>query len=95
MDTPKEGWHYVGGTKAAHWLHLYWFDAGHPWAKADVKWDGCIDLTTVSNEPYTINKPANESQCEDYIHICNIDRQIERLKQLKLTAQGHFGNQWP
>lgn len=89
-----DGWHYVEGTKEDHWVDLYYFEIGSAWTKASVKWDGCIHLSTVANEPYTPGTPANEEQCECYIHICNLDAHIDKLLKLKEEAIKHFG-EWP
>lgn len=94
MNREKEGWHFVSGTKAPHWIDLYWFEHGEPWAKASVKWDGCIHLNNVSHYPYEIGKPATETQLEEYSHICDIDDYIKQLELLRDKAKEHFG-EWP
>lgn len=90
----KEGWHFVKGTKEDHWIDLYWFEAGSPWAKAAVKWDGCVHFNSVANTPYVPGTPATELQCEGYIHICDIGDFIKQLEALRDKAKEHFG-EWP
>lgn len=95
MSEEKNGWYFVKGTKESHWLDLYWFECGYPWARASVKWDGCIHFNTVSNEPYDLTTDkVEEHQLENYLHICDIDRFIEQLQQLKKVSLEHFGD-WP
>lgn len=50
-----------------------------------LKWDGCID--------YTVKNVMDESQ-GDYIHICDIDRAIEKLEALREIGIKHFGDKW-
>lgn len=95
METKTDGWQYIQGTKASHWIDLYDIEYGTPWTKASVKWDGCVHFSTVANTPYVIGKPADETQCENYIHICNIDRFIKQLERLRDAAKSHFGDDWP
>lgn len=90
----KDGWYFVEGIKEDHWIDLYYFEGGSPWAKASVKLDGCVHYNDVSNYPYELGKPVEEIQLESYLHICSIDRHIEKLQQLKKAAQEHFG-EWP
>ena len=91
----RNGWQFVKGIEESHWLDLYWFQNDEPWAKASIKWDGCIHFNQVSNEPYDLTTDkVKEIQLEEYLHICDIDDFIEQLKQLKKAGQEHFG-EWP
>jgi hypothetical protein len=94
----RNGWHFVEGTKADHWVDLYYFQYGEPWAKAAVKWDGCIHLNTVANEPYVPGKPATEQQMESYTHLCGgVEHFIKMLRELEAAAKDHFAGSggWP
>lgn len=53
--------------------------------KASVKWDGCIDFRTWSND--------DESDM-DYIHICSADEMIGIMEKLKEIAKKKFGEDW-
>lgn len=62
-----------------HWLTLR--DPKGVW-KADVKWDGCVDLLHQG----------------DYFHICELDDFIERLQALRKIAVDYFEQkrgEWP
>lgn len=68
------------------------------WKYASVKWDGCIHFHQAGNVPYqksygianSINR--DEAACDDYIHICDIEKMIESLTSLKKAAMEYFKN---
>ena len=63
------------------------------WYDADVRSDGCIDFTRYFNFP--LDWPErDEDDVDCYIHICDIDDFIARLKALKQMAIEHFGDSW-
>ncbi len=70
------------------------------WNWAEVKWDGCIDYYRVVNDPIpdgvTELPPEEEpaGRLIDYMHICDIDEEIERLQKLKAAAIAFFGEDW-
>ena len=63
------------------------------WFKAQVRWDGCVHLNIASNTPFT--EPDRRTDCDDYIHICELDDMITRLQSIKTIAIEHFGEWWP
>ena len=68
------------------------------WWRARVKWDGCVDLYDYANIPYDLDPSRTDSAiagADCYIHICDVDRLIERLQALKALALAHFGKDWP
>lgn len=75
----------------ADWLEP---GAGGVWYDAHVKWDGCIEFRRYFNEPRDLqtDKPTD---MVDHIHICDLDKMIEQLNQLKGKAKEHFGEEWP
>ena len=62
------------------------------WRSAAVKWDGCIHYYRYFNNP--LDDENRDDEDTDYIHICDIDDEIERLTQLRDIAKEHFGNDW-
>lgn len=62
------------------------------WYCATVKFNGCIHLNKFYNIP--LPRVEDENQLSDYIHYCDIDDEIERLKQLKEEAIKYFGRDW-
>ena len=73
-----------------HWLEL---EDPCGWYKASVKWDGCIHFNRLHNVPLPITE--DHPQLVDYIHYCNLDEEIERLKALRDEAVTFFGEDWP
>ena len=68
-----------------HWLELVEKSNGRVYHRASAKWDGCIHYTAWSNEG------EGDTICgPDYIHICDIDEEIDRLKRLKAAAVEFF-----
>lgn len=68
-------------TKADYWIDLSKVDEdGIVWARASVKWDGCVDLDDFLDSEYT--------------HICDLDRVIKDVTALREAALAHFGNEW-
>ena len=65
------------------------------WASAIIKWDGCINLRRYANTPLEHRKPNEEDPCDEYVHICDIDRYIAELQALKLKALEYFSGEWP
>ena len=71
------------------------------WYEAMVKWDGCIHFYQAGNVPFDATfgqseGPRDESACDDYIHICDLDDFIARLAALRDAARAHFGEkEWP
>lgn len=57
-----------------------------------LKWDGCIDLRIGLNG----FKPSEDKSGENsqYIHICDIDEFIEKLKAIKECGKNHFNNEY-
>jgi hypothetical protein len=88
------------GTKASHWIDLIadvdvCTDASGKkepcwWYEAAIKFDGCIHIRTAFNSPF-----PKQDEDQEYYHICDIDKQIELLQQLRLAAKAHFGDDWP
>ena len=75
--------------------HEYWLEVKDPdgWYSASIKFDGCIHYHRYYNSP--MDTPDRDEEDVDYIHICDIDGEIERLRSLKLMALGFFGSKWP
>ena len=80
----KEYWQTVDKSQ-------YWIKVQDPegWYEATIKGDGCINLQRFFNKP--LNKDPDSS---NYLHICDIDTLIERLKALKQIAVAEWG-EWP
>ena len=56
------------------------------WYKATVRFDGCIHFYRYYNTPFTVpNRPKNDGM--DYLHICDLDDEINRLKELQRIAK--------
>jgi hypothetical protein len=58
--------------------------------RADVMWDGCIDLYRM----YNGGDWNDENALIDYLHICDLDDLITRLGVLKRMALEYFGEDW-
>ena len=71
----------------------YWLEVEDPdgWYSAIVKWDGCVHYNKVANEPLPIT--GNHPQLVDYIHYCDLDDEIERLKSLRDIAEKYFNKE--
>ena len=78
-------WNIVEEKTNEGWLQLQDPDG---FFHAYVKFDGCVGYTRYDTVP------NDEAQCDD-IHICDLDREIERLQALKELALKHFGPDWP
>ena len=90
------------GTAAEHWVDLVEEpdEDGNYWARASVKWDGCIHFNRLYNVPANVAESYSERnpkhpEMVDYIHICDLDGMIESLQALKAAALAHFGEDWP
>ena len=89
------------GRVVGHNGELLWSDAREPngWYVARVKYDGCIDLYRYHDMPCPPECDGGEDRPHptmiDYIHLCDIDHEIERLQALKKLAMEKFGKDWP
>lgn len=87
-------WKIIKEKTASHWLQMVRDDC---FSKCSVKFDGCIHYNKIYNTSYNENgeyfKPE-DSECEDYIHICDIDDMIKQLQEIKAMALAHFGDKW-
>jgi hypothetical protein len=63
------------------------------WYKANVRWDGCVNLYQAYNKP--LPEQINNLDDISYIHICDLDTLIKRLQDIKQKAIEHFGPHWP
>ncbi len=91
ITEPTEYWKQTPETKD-HWLVVADPDG---WWKAVVRFDGCIHLDHAANSSFTNDPARKESlECDDYIHICDVDDFIARLLELKRLAKLHFGDSW-
>lgn len=57
------------------------------WYEAVAKCDGCVHYTKYSNEPL-----SEEESNQDYLHICDIQNEIDRLYSLLQVARKHYKN---
>jgi hypothetical protein len=85
-------WKKVEEKSLDHWLELDDVESG--WHYAVVKWDGCIHYNRYYNHPKQDQEARPEDELSDYLHICDLDEEIERLRELKEHALAHFG-EWP
>lgn len=59
-----------------------------------IKWDGCVDFTEYDAADGNGNPIKDDKYT--YIHICDLDRFIDRLLALRKFGHKHFNNeQWP
>ncbi|ALS22200.1 hypothetical protein [Paenibacillus naphthalenovorans] len=63
-------------------------------SEAYIKWDGCIDFRQYSNgySPDSEHSKEKADNC-DYIHICDIDKMIEKLQAIKKVAEEYFSKE--
>lgn len=61
------------------------------WYEAHVRFDGCIHFYRQHNSPLEQNK---QGELRDYLHICDIEDEIDRLQRLKALAVEQFGENW-
>lgn len=86
-------WKVVPEKTEDHWLEVVDPDG---WYSAVVKWDGCVHFRRYHNIPLQDRPSGKEHmELEDYLHMCDIDEEIERLQKLKEAALKHFGEDWP
>lgn len=59
------------------------------------KWDGCVDYSTYSNG-YGYDHECNDNCqcCQDYIHICDLEKHIEEMQEILKKAKEHYGEDW-
>ena len=57
------------------------------WFRVKLKWDGCAELYKFFNVPCTKRDDEEHPQLIDQIHICDLDKFIERLKELQTIAK--------
>ena len=52
------------------------------------KWGGCLEITR------SMNRPIDEAEADDIttMHICDLDRFVERLSELAALTQIHLPN---
>lgn len=60
------------------------------WHDASCKWDGCIHFYKYDDEPLDPQNPDHHTSDVTYIHYCDIDEEIDRLKRLKAAAYSYF-----
>lgn len=71
-----------------HWLEVVEKQEDGPvYRRAVAKWDGCVHYYRFYNGGEGV-----DDEGADYIHICNIDEEIDRLQRLKEMAKVHFKN---
>ncbi len=88
-------WQKAGARSMPHWLEL---QAPDGWWYAALKSDGCIHLYHAGNDPFggEYGGPGRtDHDCDDYLHICDLNELIERLQALREKAREHFGDGWP
>jgi hypothetical protein len=74
-------WETVAEKTTDWWLEVH--NPVHMY-RASVKSTGCIHFYQ--------DYPADDDG--EYLHICDIDDLIERLQELKVRAELHFGEDW-
>ena len=62
------------------------------WYEASIRRNGCVELKKVHNIPFPFTNEFPQSL--DHIHFCDLDKAIDRLKELKEKAVKVFGNDW-
>lgn len=77
-------------TEAGWWLEVEDPDG---WRRAAVRRDGCIHYNRYFDRPLHMRDEDDDDP--DYLHICDIDDEIARLRELKAEAIKHFGPDWP
>lgn len=87
------------GIAKDHWIDLISdsYEDGSHWLHACAKWDGCVHLDIARNVPFSKEygfhgQKRDESACDDYIHICDLDKFISKLQKLKEICVKHFNN---
>ena len=86
----SEMWRAIPDKTTDIWLEVVDPDG---WYSAIVKWDGCVDFYSYANSPFVEGENRDED-CDDYIHICDLDEYIDRLTKLRDEARKHFSNHW-
>lgn len=81
----KHKWVVNEAKTEAHWLEVNEGVHSSNRMEAVVRFDGCVHL-------YGCDADGKR---EDYMHICDLDRFIELVMDLKTKAQKHFGKEWP
>lgn len=96
MELPKEEWiedPLCPRDKGRMGFLYQSYEDGKHWVWADVRFDGCIHYQKAYNSPFPkILEEDKEDQ--DYMHICDIDKLIKQLTELKEAAKKYFGEDW-
>ncbi len=94
---PRIGWRIEEERKDAAgrtrlFIAVYVDRDFHRSMRAQVKWDGCVDVSFSENaelpeDPWT--KPAN-SEDESNVHLCGIEQPLKALNELERVAAAAF-----
>ena len=84
----RPDWEVDAGNTKDHWLEVVEKLDGRVYYRASVKWDGCIHYNKYHNGG------EGDEDSGDYIHLCDLDEEIQRLQRLRKMAEAHFVNHW-
>lgn len=54
------------------------------------RWDGCVDIRNSCNGFVVGDTSNDQSNMQDYIHICDLDEFIKQLQELNEKAKAKF-----
>ena len=57
------------------------------WWKISARFDGCVNMWSYSNIPFTVKDDGEDPQLIDYLHICNITEFIETMQFIKAEME--------
>lgn len=91
-STDGVAWRGIPEKTQEHWLEV---EDPEGWYSAAIRFDGCIHFHRYYNTPKHLQTEGDkDSDMTDYLHICDIDDMISRLRTLKALAVAHFGSDW-
>ena len=87
MHTSKLSWKQDAGSNPGSFSFVSEDGQRHGF----VRFDGCVHYFMVNLTDADTGLVVDE----DYIHLCNLDEEIERLTLLRAEALQYFGAEWP
>jgi hypothetical protein len=84
MSHEPRYWRLKPGS-TEYWEAYESCDEPHIWWEADVRWDGCTQLTRHFNMPADLRDESTDelNSMSDGIHLCDLDETIARLQELR------------
>lgn len=91
MQKKEKAWEKIGEntTSQGKWAVSYVINRHGGGIEAIVKYDGCVEIFIFFNGALP-GKQNNDPDYIDSIHICDLDKFIQQLQELKDLSEQHF-----